>query len=206
MSGKSKYYVVWKGYEPGVYSDWQSCERQVKGYPEPRFKSFASREEAEEAFHKPEKAFIIKAQKARSTQSSGDIIADSISVDAACSGNPGRLEYRGVHTTTKEPFFAMGPFEDGTNNIGEFLAIVHALALMEKNKISLPIYSDSATAQAWIRGKKARTKLERTGRNDKLFELISRAEQYLQTHPVKVDIIKWDTKNWGEIPADYDRK
>lgn len=42
------------------------------------------------------------------------------------------MEYRGVDTKTRKQIFIQGPFEEGTNNIGEFLAIVHGLALLKK--------------------------------------------------------------------------
>lgn len=58
----------------------------------------------------------------------GKPIEESISVDGAWNTSTGVVEYQGVHTTTKEVIFKMGPFEDGTNNIVEFLGIVHALA------------------------------------------------------------------------------
>ena len=62
------------------------------------------------------------------------IIKESIAVDAACSGNPGNMEYRGVYTKTKEQIFHQGPFPQGTNNIGEFLALVHGLAFFKKRR------------------------------------------------------------------------
>lgn len=45
-----KYYVVWKGRNPGIYADWGRCKSQVDGFPGARFKSFTSRAEAEAAF------------------------------------------------------------------------------------------------------------------------------------------------------------
>ena len=127
-------------------------------------------------------------------------------MDAACSGNPGKMEYRGVDVNSGEQLFLCGPFEDGTNNIGEFLALVHALALQYKNKVSLPIYSDSKVAMLWVKNKKAKTKLVETGRNKELFTLIERAEKWLENYSYTVPILKWETKEWGEIPADFGRK
>lgn len=131
--------------------------------------------------------------------------ADAWAVDAACSGNPGVMEYQGIDMATGEQVFHFGPIY-GTNNIGEFLAIVHALALMEQRGMSKTIYSDSYTAQCWVRKKKAKTTLPHTPETEKLHELIIRAEHWLQTHPIRVPVIDWDTKNWGEIPADFGRK
>ena len=131
---------------------------------------------------------------------------DKVICHASCLGNPGKMEYRGVWVADGSPIFKAGPFEDGTNNIGEFLAIVHALAWMEQQGVRFTICSDSRNAILWIKQKKCKTKLERTGRNDKVFELIARAERWLATHAITVPIVKWETKLWGEIPADFGRK
>lgn len=133
------------------------------------------------------------------------VTADAIAVDAACSGNPGPMEYRGVYLKTGEQIFHYGPVH-GTNNIGEFLAIVHALALMDQKKIQLTIYSDSKTALAWVRQKKAKTTLPRTPQTEQLHQLIERAERWLNTHTWQCPVLKWDTENWGEVPADFGRK
>lgn len=134
------------------------------------------------------------------------IIKESLSVDAACSGNPGRMEYRGVDTGTGRVIFHVGPFEQATNNIGEFLALVHALALLKKQNLNLPVYSDSVTARAWVRNKKCKTTLERSPANRPVFELVERAEIWLQNNTCSNPVLIWDTKNWGEIPADFGRK
>ena len=126
-------------------------------------------------------------------------------MDAACSGNPGPMEYRGVHLPSGKEVFRFGPIQ-GTNNIGEFLAIVHGLALMEQKGIRIPIYSDSVSGQAWVRNKKEKTTLALTPETEKALDLVARAENWLRTHQVNVPIMKWDTENWGEIPADFGRK
>ncbi|MDR3056997.1 MAG: ribonuclease H, partial [Prevotella sp.] len=126
--------------------------------------------------------------------------------DAACSGNPGLLEYRGVYVKTGEEVFKQGPFEQGTNNIGEFLALVHGLALLKQKNFSIPIYSDSVNAIKWVREKKCKTKLERVPENESLFYMIERAEKWLRENTYSTPIIKWKTSEWGEIPADFGRK
>lgn len=135
-----------------------------------------------------------------------EIIWESLSVDAACSGNPGVMEYRGVWTSTRQEVFRVGPFREGTNNIGEFLALVHALALFKREHINLPVYTDSMNAITWVRKKKCNTKLVRSPNNEKLFNLIERAEFWLRTNTYTTPVLKWDTRQWGEIPADFGRK
>ena len=126
-------------------------------------------------------------------------------LDAACSGNPGAMEYRGVHVASRQEIFHFGPMY-GTNNIGEFLAIVHGLALLKQKGFDMPIYSDSVNAINWIKQKKCKTKLPRDAKTEELFHLIERAEKWLRENTYTTRILKWETKQWGEIPADFGRK
>jgi ribonuclease HI len=133
-------------------------------------------------------------------------ILESICVDASCIGNPGLTEYRGVDTKTKEVIFQM-KYEEATNNIGEFLAIIYALALYKKNGKELKIiYSDSSIAISWVKHKKCKTKLEKSEKNAMAFEHISRALTWLENNQYDTKIVKWNTGAWGQIPADYGRK
>jgi len=209
MGKKKKYYVVWQGHTPGIYDNWADCQQQVKNYPDAKYKSFSSLEEAEDAyvggFSPGKNKKPITARKA--TLIEEDIEWESLSVDAACSGNPGLMEYRGVDTKTGTEYFRIGPFKEGTNNIGEFLALVHALALLKKEgKDNLPIYSDSRIAMKWVANGKARTQVKPSKNNQKLLELIKRAEKWLANNTYQNPILKWETKEWGEIPADFGRK
>lgn len=134
-----------------------------------------------------------------------EVEANAVAVDAACSGNPGPMEYRGIYLRTGQQIFHFGPVQ-GTNNIGEFLAIVHALALLKKKNSAIPIYSDSRTAQIWVKKKKCKTTLPQTPENQSLHDMIARAEAWLLSNSYSNPIIKWDTDKWGEIPADFGRK
>lgn len=260
----NKYYVVWKGFAPGIYDSWEEAEMQVSGYPDASYRSFKSLEAATEAFREGfDKESLIKevAREMEKLRKDGTVIeydeerkttdpiaptpaketpkaaenggrklkslgvrevkvtnevnpskgstpylVDAIAVDAACSGNPGPMEYRGVYIKTGLELFRIGPLQGGTNNIGEFLAIVHGLALEEKQGIRLPLYSDSVNAQLWIKQGICKTKLEETAENAPIFDMIRRAESWLRTHTFRVPIYKWETKAWGEIPADFGRK
>lgn len=208
---RQKYYVVWKGRRTGIFENWEACQRQIRGFSGAQYKSFPSREVAEQAWEGDSRQFIGRkradsdlAEEQRKLI--GDPIPDSICVDAACSGAPGPVEYRGVYTRSGAELFREGPFEDGTNNIGEFLAIVHALTHLKKEASPLPLYSDSKIAIGWVRAKRTRTKLKRTVRNQHLFERIERAEQWLEENTCDTVILFWSTKAWGDIPADYGRK
>jgi|SRR5690554_4111035 ribonuclease HI len=208
MMAREKFYVVWQGVKPGIYSSWEECRLQVFGFENARYKSFTSLEEAKKAFNEnPWKHLNSKKNYQPTEQTSAtSIIRESIAVDAACSGNPGLMEYRGVFVADGVEIFHVGPLEEGTNNIGEFLAIVHALALLQKSGRETPLYTDSVNAMKWVERKKCNTKLEQSERNRPLFDLIARAEKWLRENSYKNPILKWETKKWGEIPADFGRK
>lgn len=208
MAKSKKYYTVWAGHMPGVYDSWEACQRQIKNYPAAKYKSFKTRKEAEKALSDSYNAHVGKSAGSIKSINPNhkSIIKNSISVDAACSGNPGIMEYRAVYTDSKKEIFHQGPFKDGTNNIGEFLALVHALALAKKLNNNTIIYTDSKTAMSWVRNKKVKTTLTQNSNNAVLFDLIDRAILWLKNNTYTNEIIKWDTKNWGEIPADFGRK
>lgn len=230
---KQKFYVVWDGAEDGVYTSWEACQQAVSGYSGAKYKAFKTEKEAEEAF---EMGYEAWKEKTISRNEEGDHLAcastdnqtpdtphglptteemsagkrgsvnDSIAVDAACSGNPGKMEYRGVYLRTGKEIFHYGPVW-GTNNIGEFLAIVHGLALLKQKGLdTMPIYSDSVNAQLWVKRKKCKTTLERNEKSEALYQLIERAEKWLRENSYRNPIIKWPTEEWGEIPADFNRK
>jgi ribonuclease HI len=208
---KKKYYVVWDGRETGVYNSWESCKEQVSGYPGAVYKSFDSEELAHEAFYEDSKNHVgnkkIKPQlTAEQKKKYGEPILNSISVDGASSSRGGMSEYRGVFTNNGKEIFRRGPFPDGTNNLMEFLALVHALSLCKRDNVTLPIYSDSRTAILWVNKKEIKTTKKRTKNNEELFDLIDRALVWLKENDCQNKILKWETKVWGEIPADFNRK
>lgn len=211
MGKKNNYYVVWKGKKPGIYKDWKECKAVITGFQGAQYKGFVSFEEAKKAFDKTFAEYKNKSvPKKKLSEQQLAIIGrpnfHSISVDAASSGNPGKMEYRGVDTKTKKILFQMGPFEQGTNNIGEFLALVHGLAFLKQHQSDRIIYSDSKIAIGWVKKKACNTKLKRNPKNEDLFLLIRRAEEWLKKTNFSTPIAKWETKAWGEIPADFGRK
>ena len=207
---KKKIYVVWNGVHPGIYDNWEDCKSQVFGFENAQYKSFETLEEAREAYEqgsiKYRQQAIKKTPVFAGKKFKNTYLLESLAVDAACSGNPGVMEYRGVFVATGKEMFRKGPWPQGTNNIGEFLAIVHALALMKQNNIDIPVYSDSQNAITWIRKKQCRTRLEQTPENAPVFDLIGRAEKWLNENTYSNPVLKWDTATWGEIPADFGRK
>ncbi len=229
---KTKFYVVWIGQKPGIYTVWEECRKQVQGFGNARYMAFDTEAEAREAMANGWKTAyaahnqsigLSGSSESRLAEPSGDSPKQSqrptvcfIAVDAACSGNPGKMEYRGVYVqpssdsqgaSQAREIFHVGPFEEGTNNIGEYLAIVHALALQKQKQTRIPVYSDSANGLSWVKKKHCGTKLAPSPRNAPLFELIKKADNWLATNTYEeIPLNKWRTELWGEVPADFGRK
>lgn len=212
---KKKYYVVWVGHEPGIYDSWAECQLQIKNYPNARYKSFDNVHEATEAFRgdPSEQLSLIRSISTHLDAPRGKDATDyplyGIAVDGACSGNPGVMEYRAVDIQTGQEIFRRGADGKliGTNNIAEYLALIHVGALLlSQGNTTMPIYSDSRTAQSWVHRRHSKTKLERTPRTALVLDLLDRADAWITTHTILNPIIKWDTDKWGEIPADFGRK
>ncbi|MDE6370599.1 MAG: ribonuclease H family protein [Duncaniella sp.] len=214
MAPRRKFYVVWEGYATGVFDSWEECELHTKGYHGAKFKAFDSQEAAVAAFrgdpsqHIGLLKSIATARPAPADYSAfPEIRLDALAVDAACSRNPGPVEYQGVWVRTGERIFHIGPLEGGTNNLGEFLALVHGLALLKsQGRDTVPIYTDSRTARSWVRKGTPKTTLPRTAANAQLWEMIDRAVAWLARNTWSNPILTWDTPQWGEIPADFGRK
>ena len=216
---KANFYVVWQGRETGVFESWAACEQQVKGVAA-KYKGFATRAEAEKALAEGAEKYITPRSTANKQEHNAislkdlppsemqqhGVILPALAVDAAYSGNPGKMEFRGVIADTGTEVFHRGPYIGGTNNIGEFLAIVLGLAYLKKHNLPWVLYSDSKTAIAWIRQKKCKTQLEWNANNQDLFLAVRAAEKWLADNTWTTTIHKWETEKWGEIPADFGRK
>jgi len=209
---KKKYYTVWKGHHTGVFESWNDCKAQIKDYQGAQYKSFLTFDAAKKALDGNYKDYIGKSKSFKSELTNEQLKKiglpnyNSISVDAASSGNPGIMEYRGVDTKSKKQLFIQGPFNQGTNNIGEFLALVHGLAFLKQHNSKRILYTDSRTALSWVKKKTCNTKLERSAKNEDLFILVDRAVDWLKKNSYTTIMVKWETKAWGEIPADFGRK
>jgi ribonuclease HI len=211
MANKQKFYVVWEGKETGIFETWDACKESIHGHSQAKYKSFKTLEEARKAFSEPYENYkgknVFKVELSKDElEEIGKPNLDSVSVDAACNGATGEMEYQAVDTRTKKVLFIKGPFFDASNNIGEFLALVHALALLKKNGDKRPVYSDSKIAINWVNQKTQRSKVEPSKYNTNVFEFLHRALKWLKTNDYDNVVLKWETKAWGEIPADFGRK
>lgn len=200
MEKPHKRYVVRKGREPWIFSSRDACQTSILHYSGAKYKSFPTEHQAQEAFAK----WTTTQQSRRSLTQ--DIIIPSISVDAACAWNPWTLERQGVDTATGKLLFHEWPFAQGTVNIGEFLALVQWLQWCTQHNKTFPLYSDSITAMARVRNQKAKTGLTPTDVNSELFDRLDQAHERLQHHERTNRILKRDTAQRGEIPADFGRK
>ena len=225
MAKRQKYYVVWQGRKPGIYTDWETCKEQVQGMVGAQYKSFDTMAEAEQAIRLPYSSIVKTSASSGAGKTSATSalyidangmtavrpgvecppVLDALAVDAACSGNPGVMEYQGIYIPTRTRVFHYRA-ERGTNNIGEFLAIVHGLSYLKKHHLDQIIYTDSRTALGWVRQKECKSKLVEDASTAELWDYIHRAENWLRSNSYTTEIRKWDTDRWGEIPADFGRK
>ncbi|RXZ81300.1 ribonuclease H [Paenibacillaceae bacterium] len=229
---EKKYYVVWVGKQAGVFTSWAECQAMTSGVAGAKYKSYSSKADAERAYKegwkkhwgqsagsksgtagsagvgKPSTAAKRRTSSAGATSadSAAEIDYDSISVDVGTRGNPGPIEYKGVDTRTGEILFYVGPVPNGTNNLGEFIAIVHALAYLKQQGSTKTVYTDSRTALSWLKKKSAVSTLVKNESTKQIWEMTERAERWLQNNTYKNKVIKWETEKWGEIKADFGRK
>lgn len=213
MTAKKKYYVVWSGMKTGVFDNWSECKAQVEHVDGAKYKSFENIQEATKAFEEGYIAYYRNHPSPASgiplflmNENAPKPILESLAVDAAWNTVSKMMEYRGVYTATREVWFHKGPYPNASNNIGEFLALVHGLALLKQKNLDIPVYSDSITAIAWVRHKKHKSIVLPTKENEMLFDMLVRAETWLKENAFSNPIYKWNTPLWGEIPADFGRK
>ena len=224
MAKKQKYYVVWQGKRPGIYTDWETCKAQVEGVQGAQYKSFDTMAEAESALRMPYSSVVASTARAAASAGTPGVLfvdengmtalrpgtenppaLDALAVDAACSGNPGVMEYQGVYIPTRTRVFHY-KHPKGTNNIGEFLALVHGLSYLKKHGLKQLIYTDSVNAMSWVRQRQCKSKLPVDAATADLWDYVHRAENWLKQNTFTTEIRKWDTDHWGEIPADFGRK
>ncbi|MBL4685023.1 MAG: ribonuclease H family protein [Nannocystaceae bacterium] len=209
-----KYYVVWVGKQPGLYATWDECRAQVHGFPGALYRSFTSPEAAARAWDaEPGDADPFDPPMAEPRDETpamrggrpDDLPPEAITVDAACSGNPGPMEYRGVGLGSGVELFRLGPMH-GTNNLGEFLALVHGLARLAQRERPGPVFTDSRVAMGWVGRARVGSTLAREAHTAEVWGLVDRALIWLRNNRERPHVLKWPTRRWGEIPADFGRK
>lgn len=203
---KNKFYVVWIGREQGIFDSWEECKKQIDGFAGAKYKGFTTYEQALLALQSyPSNTNIVNPiiEKIQN-----NFPHNSIAVDAAVNMKNGIMEYRGIHLSSMQIIFHVGPLDYGlkSNNIAEFLAIVHGLQWLWQYDINAPVYSDSFTAITWVKNQKINSKVLEKNPVPQIKERIEKALKWLKEHPKHAEVIKWNTQEWGEIPADFNRK
>ena len=200
-----KRYVIRKGKKVWIFDSWGETQVLVSGFSDAKYKSFPTLASAEKAL---EEGWEKYYQKSIPNIPTNDVpyFSTAIVVDAAHSSATGVMEYQGINLAAQQQiFYFKSPV--GTNNIGEFLAIVHGLQWLKKeHKSDYVIYSDSKIAIKWIQLKTCKTNLIFAYENKELFALIQEAEEWLKGQTVDTQILRRDTSKWGENPADFGRK
>jgi ribonuclease HI len=207
---EKKFYVVRKWKKIWIFDSRDECKESVNGFSDAKYKWFSDKEGAEIALKEwREKYYEVKNVSKKEKVNNEDIpfFANSIAVDAACSGNPGEMEYKWIDLQTWDEIFHE-KFAIWTNNIGEFLAIVHWLKYL-KDKKDKVIYSDSRIAISRVNQWKCKTQLKIENWNpdfERILKAVERAENWLKENWINHKILKWNTEDWWEIPADFGRK
>lgn len=157
-----KFYVVWQGRQTGIFTDWETCKKQVDAFNGAKYKSFKTRDEAQAAFTgnaspSSSKTASVALKKKTSKQTvktytGAEITAMALDIkiftDGGCDPNPGKAGsglaiYR--NNVVAELWYGLyNP--SGTNNTAELNALHQALLIAETeiNKgRSVAIFCDS---------------------------------------------------------------
>lgn len=155
-----KFYVVWEGREKGIFTDWDTCKKQVEKFPGARFKSFESEQEAQAAFRGTGKSTsaartvqavdLVQSEpsavagkrpssaKKVKTYTTNDISAmafdTKIFTDGGCEPNPGKAgSGLAVYRDEKIDALWYGLYNpNGTNNTAELNALHQGLLIAQE--------------------------------------------------------------------------
>lgn len=155
-----KYYAIKKGRQTGIFDNWSACQEATKGFSNPEFKSFTSREEAE--------AYLIGQdvwkEQVNKDNADGYLVAF---VDGSFDKDLNRYSYGVVLITPdgcEESICGHGSnkeYIDANNIIGEIFGVIYALDWAISNGYEkIKIYHDYEGLAKWISEEwKAKTKV-----------------------------------------------
>lgn len=200
----SKYYVIFNTENRGIYDTWGECQEKTKGVSGVKFKSFKNRSLAETALNEN----LIESKENEKIKDLFPKIG--FATDGACNVKKRIGQYQIYDLEKNKMIFTSKEFENTTNNQMEFLALMHALILCEDLKVledikydNYPIYTDSITAISWLKNNKLNSNIDY---DSIVGKEIKKMLNWLKNNQYNNKIIKWETKNLGEIPADFGRK
>lgn len=145
-----KFYVIWVGREPGIYSDWPTAQKQIMKFSGAKYKSFPSKAEAEAAFAG---GTVSSDANLSAPPVKTDIV---IYCDGGCDPNPGKAG-SGVAVYQNDQLSQLwyGMFNpNGTNNTAELNALYYSLRLAQhaiNQGLSAQILCDSMYSIQCIR-------------------------------------------------------
>lgn len=193
---KNKYYVVWRGRETGIFDSWEACRASIDGFQGAQYKGYPTWEEAHEGhINGYWNETIIRKIDAADTE----VIKRSFITDVQCDAE-GTMTYSILDNETLTYIYQSPKYLDANNNVGQFIAIVHALAHLARTSDTRPIYTTSDTAIAWTKKRECNTRLCRTLNNTNLFDLLIRANSWIANNSFANQILKWNTASWGNPP------
>lgn len=205
-----KRYVVWKWRSPWVYTTWSACEKQIRWYPWARYKSFGSKQEAQEAYEMWLDYNADRTGPIHERIKLWEIKSESICVDAACKWNPWALERRGVLTSSWKQLFRSNIYYQWTVNVWEYIVLLQGIKrCLDSFHHDRTVYTDSRTALSRVRSWSHRSQLNRTHTNSPLKHVLDQRELRAQQYRADIDTIdlqKRNTRERGEIVADFWRK
>ncbi|MFT7558600.1 MAG: ribonuclease HI [Flavobacteriales bacterium] len=156
-----KYYVVWQGHKPGIYTDWATCSKQVAKYSGARYKSFPNLAEAEAAYggagavaangKATSKPIRVNSGAAKTfTAKEVEALTEEVKIftDGGCEPNPGKAG-SGLALYRKNELDELwyGLYNPmGTNNTAELNALHQAMIMGQselKSGMSVAIFCDS---------------------------------------------------------------
>jgi ribonuclease HI len=142
---QKKFYAVAKGRRPGIYYNWPDAQSQVEGFNGALYKSFLTRQEAEEWLKNPvlkksHAAGNKKEQVHRHEPGQDGVV---IYTDGGSSGNPGPGGYGVVQIYKGERKEFSGGFRLTTNNRMELTGVIVALRNLKHSDVPVTVYTDS---------------------------------------------------------------
>lgn len=188
-----KFYVVWAGRRTGIFLDWETARASVHGFAGARYKAFATRAEAEQAFAagppRPARAAVRTSTRNLPAVSDAATFDVQIYCDGACEPNPGdagsgMAVYRGG--IVQELWYGLHN-PHGTNNTAELHALHQALLYADRaidEGATVQVLSDSKYAinciSVWAPGWEAKN-WKKSGGEIKNLDIIKTAHALYST-------------------------
>lgn len=170
-----KYYAVKIGRKTGIYTSWNEAEKLVKGYPDAKYKSFRTREDAEHYMNDGSKESSVQsAMQINEPEGDYAFVDGSFNVNTNTYGYGGFLSANGV----KYPISGAGcdPNMAKMRNVaGEIEGALEAARMALKLKLKrLTILYDYDGIEAWVDGSWKCRKEETAAYRDAMQEIIAK--------------------------------